>query len=151
VGRHAKTEPLRVCVDSDVLIAGLMSTRGASHAVFVLGELGLFTLVVPRAAVEEVRRNLRELLPDALPLFAQFLSCPAVTVCGGSTKDDAAAKGHADAKDIPILAAAIASDASLLVTHNTRHFRSTGEVRVLRPSALLEEARAWIATRGESE
>jgi bifunctional DNA-binding transcriptional regulator/antitoxin component of YhaV-PrlF toxin-antitoxin module len=86
------------------------------------------------------RRNVRELLPDALPLFERFLSCPAVGVCGGPTKDDAAAKGHADAKDIPILAAAIASDASLRVTNNARHFRSTGEVRVLRPSALCRRS-----------
>jgi hypothetical protein len=67
----------------------------------------------------------------------------------GSAKDEAAARPHADAKDVPILAAAIGSSAALLVTHNIRHFASTDSVRVLRPSALLEEARAWIATRGQ--
>jgi predicted nucleic acid-binding protein len=148
VARPAKTEPLSVCVDSDVLIAGLMSTKGASHAILVLGELGLFRLLVPKAAVEEVRRNLRELLPDAIPLFDQFLSCPAVKVCTVSARDEAAARPHAETKDVPILAAAIGSGAALLVTHNTRHFASTGSVKILRPSTLLEEARAWIATRG---
>lgn len=149
MARPAKTEPLSVCVDSDVLIAGLMSTKGASHAILVLGELGLFRLLVPKIAVEEVRRNLGELLPDAVPLFEQFLSCPAVRVCTGSAKDEAAARSHADAKDVLIMAAAIGASAALLVTHNTRHFASTDSVRVLRPSALLEEARAWIATRGQ--
>jgi predicted nucleic acid-binding protein len=149
VARPAKTDPLSVCVDSDVLIAGLMSTKGASHAILVLGELGLFRLLVPKAAVEEVRRNLQELLPNAIPLFEQFLSCPAVKVCAGSTKDEAAAKRHAEPKDVPILAAAIAAGAALLVTHNIRHFASTDSVRVVRPSVLIEEARAWIATRGE--
>jgi hypothetical protein len=126
-----------------------MSTKGASHAILVLGELGLFTLIVPKAAVEEVRRNLRDLLPETIPLFDQFLSCRAVQVRAGSGKDETAARTHADSKDIPILAAAIGSGAGLLVTHNTRHFASTPSVRVLRPSALLEEARAWIASRGQ--
>ena len=149
MARPAKTEPLAVCIDSDVLIAGLMSTRGASYAVLVLGELGLFTLVVPEAAVEEVHRNLGRLLPEALPLFEQFLACPAVRVRSGSSRHVTTAKAHADAKDVPILAAAIGSGARLLVTHNVRHFRGSDAVRVLRPSALLEEARAWIAERGQ--
>ena len=149
MARPAKTERLSVCVDSNVLIAGLMSTKGASHAILVLGELRLFRLLVPKVAVEEVRRNLRGLLPEAIPLFDQFLSCPAVSVCSGSAKDEGAARPHADTKDVPILAAAIGSSAALLVTHNIRHFASTDSVRVLRPSALLEEARAWIATRGQ--
>jgi predicted nucleic acid-binding protein len=148
VARPAKTEPLAVCVDSDVMIAGLMSTKGASHAILVLGELGLFRILVPKVAVEEVRRNLQARLPDAIPFFDQFLACPAVRVCSGSAKDAVAAKPHAETEDVPILAAAIGSGAALLVTHNTRHFTSTDSVRVLRPSALLEEARAWIATRG---
>ena len=145
----ARTEPLPVCVDSDVLIAGLISRRGASHAILILGEVGLFTLIVPQAAVDEVRRNLRRLLPDALPLFEQFLTCPAVRICAGSARDEAAANGHADAKDVPILAAAIAAGARQLVIHNVRHFRPSGGIRVVRPSVLLEEARAWIADRGK--
>jgi len=58
VGRPEKTEPLPVCVDADVLIAGLLSRTGASHAILVLGEIGLLRLVLPEAAVAEVRRNL---------------------------------------------------------------------------------------------
>jgi hypothetical protein len=51
VAQLEKTEPLPVCVDADVLIAGLLSRTGASHAILVLGELGLLRLVVPEAAV----------------------------------------------------------------------------------------------------
>jgi predicted nucleic acid-binding protein len=40
VARPEKTEPVFVCVDADVLIAGLLSRTGASHAILVLGELG---------------------------------------------------------------------------------------------------------------
>ena len=54
MARPEKTEPLLVCVDADVLIAGLLSRTGASHAILVLGELGLLRLVLPEAAVAEV-------------------------------------------------------------------------------------------------
>ena len=40
MARPEKTEPLPVCVDADVLIAGLLSRTGASHAILVLGEIG---------------------------------------------------------------------------------------------------------------
>jgi hypothetical protein len=75
VAQLEKTEPLPVCVDADVLIAGLLSRTGASHAILVLGELGLLRLVVPEAAVEEVRRNLTAKLPDSVPLFEEFSPC----------------------------------------------------------------------------
>lgn len=38
-----KTEPVAVCLDADVLIAGLLSRTGASHAILILGEVGLLT------------------------------------------------------------------------------------------------------------
>jgi len=42
---------------------------GASHAILVLGELGLLHLVLPEAAVAEVRRNLAAKLTEAAPLL----------------------------------------------------------------------------------
>ncbi|MGH7403614.1 MAG: hypothetical protein ACREKQ_14375, partial [Candidatus Rokuibacteriota bacterium] len=51
--RPERTEPVLVCVDADVLIAGLLSRTGASHAILVLGELGLLRLVLPETAVAE--------------------------------------------------------------------------------------------------
>jgi predicted nucleic acid-binding protein len=148
VARPARTDPVAVCFDSDVLIAGLMSRAGASHALLVLGELGLIAVVIPHAAVGEVRRNLAEKLPEGVPLFEQFLLLAAIRIHRPRTSEEEAARGKADAKDVPILAAAIGARASILVTHNVRHFRSTSGVRVLRPRTLLEEARAWLAGLG---
>ena len=73
MARPEKTESVLVCVDADVLIAGLLSRTGASHTILVLGELGLLRLVLPAAAVGEVRRNLGSKLPEAAPLFEEFL------------------------------------------------------------------------------
>ena len=143
-----KTEPLPVCVDADVLIAGLLSRTGASHAILVLGELGLLRLVLPEAAVAEVRRNLAAKLPEAVPLFEEFLRAVSVQIHRPTAHDRERARQLADAKDVPILAAAIGAGARLLVTHNIRHFRSGEGVRVVRPRTLVEEVRAWMGSFG---
>ena len=143
-----KTEPLPVCVDADVLIAGLLSRMGASHAILVLGELGLLRLVLPETAVAEVRRNLAAKLPGAAPLFEEFLRAVSVQIHRPTAHDRERARELADAKDVPVLAAAIGAGARLLVTHNVRHFRSGQGVRVVRPRTLIEEARAWMNSLG---
>jgi predicted nucleic acid-binding protein len=148
VARTEKTEPVSVCVDADVLIAGLLSRTGASHAVLVLGEIGLLRLLLPEAAVEEVRRNLTAKLPEAIPLFEEFLRAVPVQIHSPTPRDRERARGLADRKDIPILAAAIGAGARLLVTHNVKHFRSGEGVRVVRPRTLIEEARAWMGSFG---
>jgi predicted nucleic acid-binding protein len=148
VARPEKTEPLPVCVDADVLIAGLLSRTGASHAILVLGEVGLLRLVLPEAAVAEVRRNLVAKLPDAAPLFEEFLRAVPVQIHQPTAHDRERAREFADLKDVPIFAAAIGAGARLLVTHNVRHFRSGEGVRVVRPRTLIAEARAWMASFG---
>lgn len=148
MARTGKPEPVRACLDADVLIAGLLSRTGASHAILVLGEIGLLDMVLPEAAVEEVRRNLSTKLPEAAPLFEEFLRAVAVRVYRLTPRDRERARDLADPKDIPILGAAIGSGSRLLVTHNVRHFRSGEGVRVVRPRTLIEEARAWMAALG---
>ncbi len=143
-----KTEPLPVCLDADVLIAGLLSRTGASHAILVLGELGLLRLVLPEAAVAEVRRNLAAKLPDAAPLFEEFVRGVPLQIHRPTSHDRERARELADAKDVPILAAAIGAGTRLLVTHNVRHFRSGQGVRVVRPRTLIEEVRAWMGSFG---
>ncbi|OLE96744.1 MAG: hypothetical protein AUG75_16630 [Cyanobacteria bacterium 13_1_20CM_4_61_6] len=148
MARPEKTEPLHVCVDADVLIAGLLSRTGASHAILVLGELGLLRLVLPEAAVAEVRRNLAAKLPEAAPLFEEFLRAVPLQLHRPTPHDRERARELADAKDVPIFAAAIGAGARILVTHNIRHFRSGEGVRVVRPRTLIEEVRGWLASLG---
>jgi predicted nucleic acid-binding protein len=107
VGRTGKTEPVSVCLDADVLIAGLLSRTGASHAILILGEIGLLTLVLPEAVIEEVRRNLSAKLSEALPLFQEFLRSVPARVYRPTAQDRERARALADPKDVPILASAI--------------------------------------------
>jgi predicted nucleic acid-binding protein len=148
VAPTGRTEPVAVCLDADVLIAGLLSRTGASHAILILGEVGLLTLVLPEAVVDEVRRNLTDKLPETLPLFEEFLRSVPVRIYRPTSHDRERARSLADLKDVPILAAAIDAGTPILVTHNVRHFRSGGGVRVVRPRILIEEARAWMAAFG---
>ncbi len=148
VARPEKTEPVPVCLDADVLIAGLLSRTGASHAILILGEIGLLRLVLPEAAVVEVRRNLSAKLPEAVPLFEEFLPAVPVQIHHPTPRDRERARELADPKDVPILAAAIGAGGPLLVTHNIRHFRSGEGVRVVRPRTLIEEARGWMGSLG---
>ena len=144
-----QTEPARVCLDADVVIAGLFARTGASHAILVLGEIGLMHVVLPQAAVNEVRRNLQEKLPEAFPHLDQFLRAVAVEVCRPAPADRKQARRLAHEKDVPVMAAALSSRAAFLVTHSTRHFKSSEHVRVIRPRKLIEDARAWMARFGE--
>ena len=107
MGPTGKTEPVAVCLDADVLIAGLLSRTGASHAILILGEIGLLRLVLPEAVVDEVRRNLGDKVPETLPLFEEFLRSVPVRVYRPTNQDRERARTLADQKDVPILAAAI--------------------------------------------
>lgn len=145
---RGKTEPITICLDADVVIAGLFSRAGASHAILVLGEVGLLHIVLPTAAVEEIRRNLGEKLPEALPGFESLLAAPFVSTCTPGSTDLRRARPLAHEKDAPIMAAAMRAEAAILVAHNTRHFESGEGVRVVRPRTLIWEARAWMARFG---
>ena len=89
------------------MIASLLSRTGASHAMLALGELGLLHVVLPEAAVAEVRRNLAAKLPEAAPLFEEFLRTVPVQIRRPTPHDRERARALADPKDIPILATAI--------------------------------------------
>jgi predicted nucleic acid-binding protein len=105
-------------------------------------------LVLPDAAVAEVQRNLTAKLPEAAPLFEEFLRAVPAKIQRPTPRDLDRARDLVDVKDVPILAAAIGAGARILVTHNIRHFRSGEGVRAVRPGTLIEEARAWMGLFG---
>jgi hypothetical protein len=105
-----------------------------------------------RREIHEVREHARNLvakLPEAAPLFEEFLRAVSVQIQRPTVHDRERARELADAKDVPILAAAIGEGARIFVTHNVRHFRSVQGVRVVRPRTLIEEARAWMGSFGK--
>jgi uncharacterized protein len=137
---------LRIFCDADVLIAGAVSTTGASHILLQLSELTLVACLTSRQAVEEAERNLLAKIPAALPAFRLILDAAVELVPSASPPVIRASVGRAHAKDVPILAAAISAGANFLATFNTRHFRprKTPPV-ILPPGKVLHRIRASLS------
>jgi len=141
----------RVFFDANVIIAGSMSRRGASRALLTLSEVGMFRLVVSRQVIDEVERNLRDKLPEVLPIAAEMLSRAAVEVVQNPLPETFARwVDHIEEKDAPILEAALQAEVDYLVTLNSRDF--TPEVaaltglRIVSPAELIEAIRSAITT-----
>ncbi len=134
----------RIFVGANVLIAGAASPTGASHAVLRLAEVGLFTLVVSRQVLDEVERNLRRKLPQALPNFAAQMAAIRREVVDDPPPDEAERwLSIIEAKDAPILAAAVLAAVDRFLTLNTKDFT----LEVAAQSGLLIQTPAEFITR----
>jgi uncharacterized protein len=110
---------VRVFLDSNVLVSGLFSDRGAPRLILDILSLDIPALKAVTGAfnVAEVERNLEAKLPAALPLFRSFLSIAGLEIVPvPSRKDLEPLVGLTAAKDLPVLASAIAGRADVLVT-----------------------------------
>jgi predicted nucleic acid-binding protein len=141
----------RVFADSSVLIAGAGSRSGASRAVLTMAEIGLFKLVVSRQVLDECERNLRKKLPAALPLFAELLTLVNLEIVPNPPEDETARwQSIIEAKDAPILAAAVLAIPDRLLTLNTKDFTSTVADQtgliIQTPGEFVQEIRAIIET-----
>lgn len=115
----------RVFADSSVIIAGAASRKGASRAVLMMAEIGLFQLVISEQVVTECRNNLSKKLPAALPVFTALLTQMNLEIQPDPPLS-ASNPWHTiiEAKDAPILAAAILAQVDRLLSLNTKDFTS---------------------------
>jgi len=139
----------RVFADSSVLIAAAGSRTGASRAVLMLAEVGLFRLLISRQVLDECERNLRRKLPTALPVFAALLACVGPEVVADPAETVVAPyRALIEAKDAPILAAAVASGADRLLTLDVKDFTPrVGEswgILVQTPAAFVSALRDLV-------
>jgi predicted nucleic acid-binding protein len=115
---------LRLFLDANVLFLAGYSATSPVHDLLQLARAGRCTVVASAYAIEEARRNLQAKGPtDALPRFHAALAD--VTLVGEAAAvalEAASAVDLADPTDVPILAAAIQSQADVLVTGDRRAF-----------------------------
>ncbi len=142
-------EMRRVFVDANVLIAGADSQSGASNAVLKMGEVGLFQLVVCRQVLDEAERNLRKKLPRALPNFAAQLARLRLEILPDPSPDQVYPwEAIIEAKDAPILCAAVAGQVDRFITLNTKDFTPQVAAHsglVIQPaSEFVEEIRRMV-------
>lgn len=117
--------------------------------VLQLGELRIIDVRVADQARAEAERNLADKLPAALPAFRALVdACTSpIPMVSPSAVRRLSRAGEADAKDAPILAAAIAADCRWLLSFNVRSYR-TERIRVSQPGPFLEELRAILVSEG---
>ena len=115
---------LRVFLDANVYFAGSASPTGGSALVLQLILKGRIEVTASRLVLREAERNLRRKRPPKdLKTFHQSLKHAKLRVI--RTPPETTWKpyeGIIHPKDVPILAAAVASKAAYLVTLDRRHF-----------------------------
>ncbi|MGF1518646.1 MAG: putative toxin-antitoxin system toxin component, PIN family [Nodosilinea sp.] len=113
----------KVFLDASVIIAGAASSTGASRAVLMLAEVGLFQGVVSTQVLEECQRNLAKKLPTAMAAYSELLSKLNLEVVNNpSAVEYSPWLTIIESKDAPILAAAVLAHVDRLLTLNTRDF-----------------------------
>ncbi len=139
----------RVFIDANVLIAGADSRTGASHAVLLMAEVGLFRAIVCKQVLDEAERNLRKKLPRALPNFAAQMARLRLEILPDPSPEDARPyEAIIEAPDAVILKAAVLASVDRLVTLNTRDFtqdvaKQCGII-IQTPAQFVEEIRQMI-------
>ena len=138
---------LRAFLDANVYFAGSASPTGGSALILQLILKGHIEATASRLVLREAERNLRRKRPPKdLKAFHEFLKHAKLRVI--RTPPEAAWKpyeGIIHPKDVPVLAAAVASKATYLITLDRRHFMAktmTGKVPgliILTPGDFLRE------------
>jgi putative PIN family toxin of toxin-antitoxin system len=132
---------MRLILDTNVLLSALLSPRGAPAKLLTAWERKLFTLVISDELLAELRSVLRR------PFFRARLHESDAELFAANLQDSALCypkpppSGEApDAKDSFLLALAVASEASFLVTGDKlllavkRH----GATRIVTPAFMVE-------------
>ncbi len=139
----------RIFLDSSVIIAACGSRSGASHAVIVMAEIGLFKVLISEQVIEECDRNITKKLPKALPILKQILSVINPEILPNPAIADAAKwETIIESKDAPILAAALLAQSDRLLNLNTKDFTSNvakqSGLKLQTPSEFIQEIRSIL-------
>lgn len=142
---------LKIFLDSNVVLSGLISSKGAprllidiiiSHLPFIEAITGEYNLI-------EIERNINKKFPKLLPLYKEYLNNLHFKIVPLPTaKEIAFYKDVIHKKDAPVLASAIKGKADYLVTGDDKDFKTEKllkanlSIRIVNPSealAIIEE------------
>jgi predicted nucleic acid-binding protein len=142
----------RIFADTSILIAGCGSKTGASRAVLTMAEIGLFKLVISEQVMEECQRNFQKKLPTAIPIFTQIMAAIDPEIQPNPQPEESERwKTIIEAKDTPILAAAVLAKVDRLLSLNTKDFTvevaAKSGLLIQTPAEFIGEIRE-IVTRG---
>lgn len=141
----------RVFIDADALFAGAASPsdHGASLVVLRMAEITLIDAFASEQVIAETERNLRNKLPKALPAFRVLVQRCLQIVPDPAVLETERHIGKADAKDLPILVAALREGCPWLITFNVRDYQpGDPAVTVLSPGDFVQEIRYLLGRLG---
>ncbi len=137
---------VRVFLDSNVILSGLLSERGAPRILldllslrlpFFIGSTGRYDLI-------EIERNLKKKMPDLLFAYRAYLPKVNLKVVPLPRPEEVRDLfGQIAGKDIPVLISAIRSKSDFLVTGDKQHFGKMKELdkypfQVVTPSEFID-------------
>ena len=137
---------VRVFLDSNVILSGLLSEGGAPRILldllslrlpFLMGSTGRYNLI-------EIERNIKKKMPGLFPLFKDYLPMLNLRVIPLPRPEDVRGfSGQIAEKDVPVLVSAMRSKADFLVTGDKQHFgkmKGIGEYpfQVVTPSEFID-------------
>jgi predicted nucleic acid-binding protein len=135
---------VKVFLDSNVIISGLFSDKGAPRVILDLLCLGLpvLTGATGKYNLIEIERNLAKKMPDVLPIYRKYLPLLNIEVIPLPSPGELdKLSGATSDKDIPVLASAVSGKVDFLVTGDKKDFlRLKGKYpfRVLTPAEFLD-------------
>lgn len=125
---------ITVFLDSNILISALIGPAHSAPVVLVdwLASSPAATLITGRCCIQEVEKNLARKLPQAQPLWQQFVSASGIRIVPCPRKSIAGI----NAKDTVIVAAAVAAAATHFVTGDKRLLAEMRAAKSRLPQAL---------------
>ena len=137
---------VRVFLDSNVILSGLLSERGAPRILLDLLSLKLPFLEasIGRYNLTEIERNLKNRMPGVWSVYKRYLPQLNLTVIPLPQSEELREfSGKIADKDIPALVSAIQGKVDLLVTGDKKHFEKLKgiekyHIRIVSPSELVD-------------
>lgn len=146
---------INIFLDSSALIAGVISEKGAAHALLQLGETQDILLTISEFVVTETKRSIARKSPDDIDNVSKLIKKAKINIVPNPSDKEVRANLYLidDPDDAPILLAAIIAKVDYLVTHDRKHFLDDPKVaeksgiKIGTPGDVL----AWIRENMKSE
>lgn len=116
---------IKVFIDSNVIISGLLSDRAAPRLILDLlcHELPFIQAATGRYNLDEIQRTLTRKLPAAAPVFRDFMTRLKLEIVPQPERKMLENySGLIVDEDLPVLVSAMAWEADYLVTGDKKHF-----------------------------
>ncbi|HHT9124512.1 MAG TPA: PIN domain-containing protein [Candidatus Brocadiia bacterium] len=143
-----KRRHVKVFLDSNVILSGLLSDKGAPRVLLDILSLGLPFLsgATGEYNMMEIERNLNTKLPKALPVFKTYFPTIRLKLLPlPNRKSVDTIAQWINAKDAPVLASALSWHADYLITGNIKDFdtqmlRKAGlSIKIVSPASFVDE------------